>query len=184
MKDDTDSLVEVGQCPYRLRVTYSNKFANKFAMSRMDARRLRGLCSGSQNSERLIDIDGAMYIGFRDYASILRAFQVCGTFDVYSRRMVDPYAIHVSIPRYLHVNDICTHFARYGELSCVVQHTNGKGLYAFVNFMHRESALFVLRDGPFHIIRGKRCKVRAKVLSTAEPHFPKPYSPARYCVDV
>ena len=171
-----DAILQVGACPYRLRVTYSNKFL----MSRFDTRRLRSIFSGC---EHLVDIDGAMYVGFRDYASILRAFAACGSFDIYSRRMLDPYAVHVTVPRHLTLDDIHTHFARYGTVSCIVQHASSKGLYAFVNFMSREASLLVLGDGPHHCIRGMRCKVRAKVLSAAAPHFPKPYSPARYCID-
>jgi hypothetical protein len=124
-----------------------------------------------------------MYIGFRDYPSIMRAFDACGAYDMYSRRMLDPYAIHVSIPHHVRLDDIKAHFARYGTVSCIAKHEHPKGTYVFVNFMHRLSSLSALDDGTYHYIRGKRCKVRAKVLSAAEPHFPKPYSPARYGVE-
>lgn len=164
-------------CPYRLRVNFSNK---RCRMTRHDARRIQAMLPESQC---VTEVGGMVYLGFRDYPSIQRAFDACGTSEMIctvSRRMLDPYAIHVALTRHHSLREVSQYFAKYGAISCVVDHVAVKGRYAFVNFMQRGASMCALEDGASHIIQGVRCKVRGKVLSAAEPFFPKPYSPARY----
>jgi hypothetical protein len=163
---------QIGAYPHRLRVTFSNESA----MTRFDVRRFQSIFS---ECKHLVVIDDAIYVGFRDFPSIARTFDACSSYNFYSRRMLDPYAIRVTFPRHLGIDHIRAHFEHYGMVTCIVDHASIEGSYAFVNFMRRESSLLVLNDGPIHCIRGMLCNVRAKTLSVAKPFFPKPYSPAR-----
>lgn len=152
-------------------------------MNYTDKRRIMESCdemyvmSRFPGSNGVMSIDGCMYLGFDSYAEIQQAFKdPCREF---TRRMVDPYALHTTISRHLSVRDLERYFSRYGPVHCIVDHESTKGRYAFVNFMTRSAALCALRDGEMHAVRGSRVKIRGKVLSAAEPYAPAPYSPAR-----
>lgn len=162
----------VGECPYRLRINHAKKgldstwfYDEKFVLEKFPG------------STSVLEIDGSMYLGFLHHGAIQRAFATAC--DHFTKRMIDPHALHVTISRYHTLNDLKTYFSRYGHVYCVVDHLSIKGRYAFVNFMCREASLRALRDGSVHMINGSRVKVRGKVLSATEPYSPAPYSPAR-----
>lgn len=165
-------MVRVGECPYRLRINHTEKarggtisYDETFVLAKFPG------------SKSVLEIDGSVYVGFVNYESIQRAFAT--TCDYFTRRMIDPHALHITISRYHTLKDLKTYFSRYGPVHCVVDHLSTKGRYAFVNFMSREASLRALQDGSVHMIKGSRVKVRSKVLSAAEPYSPAPYSPAR-----
>lgn len=145
--------------PYRLRVHLADSIAPSYP--------------GAQS---FLIIGDMVYIGFQNFYAIQRAFT---TTCRLVKRMVDPYALHITMSMHHTLHDLMTYFSRYGPVHCVVDHISGKGRYAFVNFCGRDSSLKALQDGSVHMIRRLPVKVRGKVLSTAEPHSPKPYSPAR-----
>lgn len=160
------------ECTHWLRVNYTDKrhclknsIDEKFVMTRFPG------------SKSLVEIDGSMYLGFWNYWAIQHAFlHAC---DSFTKRMIDPYALHVTISMQHSLQDVQRYFNRFGRVHCVVDHRSTRARYVFVNFMDREAALRALKVGATHVIRGYRVKIRSKVLSAAEPHAPKPYSPAR-----
>ena len=152
-------MTSVEAFPYRLRVNLIETIAPSYP--------------GAQSSLKIGDM---VYIGFQNYYAIQKAFS---TTCRLVKRMVDPYALHITMSTHHTLKDITSYFSRYGPVHCVVDHISGKGRYAFVNFWGRESSLKALQDGTVHIVRRFPVKIRGKVLSAAEPHSPKPYSPAR-----
>ena len=158
-------------CPYRLRVDCIDK------RHHMDSRDMELLTSIFSGSSGIVEIDGSMYIGFRTYGAIQCAFTSGSPY--FRKRMIDPYALHITVSRYHTLKDITMYFSKYGMVHCITCHESTKGKYAFVNFMNRESTLHALKDGGIHVVKGCRVKVRGKVLSAAEPYSPAPYSPAR-----
>ena len=126
-----------------------------------------------------VEIGGAVYVGFKTHAAIRRAFDMCTTSEIFTRRMLDPYALHVTLSRHHTLSDIESYFSRYGQIFCCVEHSSPKGRYAFVNFMTRDASLRALQHGDVHMIRGLKVKIRGKVLSAVQPIAPKPYSPSR-----
>ena len=166
--------MDLGNCPHRLRVNYVDKH-RLFASH--DEEIVRKLFRGAVDA---VALDGCLYIGFRTYKDILQAFDMCAHFEAVNRRMVDPYALHISLSRFHTLWDIETYFQKYGTIFCVTEHHSSKGRYAFINFSDRRAPLRALCDGSIHMIKGSRVKIRSKVLSAAEPHVPKPWSPARF----
>ena len=161
----------VGEYPYRLRLNFTDR---RYSLTADDRKFIMSTFSGAKS---ILELNGAMYVGFQNYYAIQKAFTTeC---NHVTRRMLDPYALHVVIQKYHTLKDLETYFSRYGQIHCIVDHLSTKGRYAFVNFTDREAALKVLKDGTLHMLKGARVKVRGKVLSAAEPYSPKPYSPAR-----
>lgn len=169
----TNIMNTLSTCPFRLRVGYRDK--GRF-MERSDESVIPRIFSGVQHA---LEIEGAMYIGFEDHSSIKRAFDMCTKSSIFTRRMLDPYALHVTLSKHHTTDDITTYFLKYGPIFCTVEHSSPRGRYAFVNFMSRDATLRALDDGNTHIIKGSKAKIRGKVLSATEPIAPRPYSPMR-----
>lgn len=167
---------EERNCLHRLRINYIDK-TRKF--TEKDEALLRNIFEKACDA---IAIDGFLYLGFANARDIQRAFALCGEFKAIARRMIDPYALHVTLTRYQCVRDVEHYFKRYGRIACITEHVSSKGRYAFVNFMDRVATLRALYDGSQHLIKGSRVKIRSKVLSAAEPVVMKPWSPARFAV--
>ena len=168
-----NSILDVSTCPFQLRVSYGDKGRPMF---QSDELVIPSIFPGARSA---VAIDGAVYVGFKNHVYIQNAFDICTTSDTFTRRMIDPYALHVTLSKHHRLADIEAYFGIYGEVFCIADHSSSKGRYAFVNFMRRDAALRALQDGGIHMVRGLKIKIRGKVLSAKEPIAPKPYSPSR-----
>lgn len=84
-------------------------------------------------------------------------------------RLIDPFSLHFVVPRGAATRAIVEYFGAYGNVSSVS--TKSKN-FGFVNFMNIESTFQALENSSL-------LHVRSRVLSTREPVYPKPWSPAR-----
>lgn len=158
---------------FRLRIGYSDR---RRWMSKEEE---KCLATFIPTATRIEEIGGIAYADFDKYQAIKNAFDVCTRSMILARRMIDPFAIHVTLGKYHTVEDIKSYFSAYGEVFCVSLHKSVHGRYAFVNFMRPDTSLKVLRAGRIHVCKGMFMRVRGKILSAAEPIPLRPYSPAR-----
>lgn len=167
MMSQCETIESVARCPFLLRVARN---AASLYLFQADSRKMVAMLEGATAS---VETDGIFYVGFHNHALMTRALELCLSIGFINTRIIDPYALHIRVPRCAKTRDIVQFAQQLGEVMCVVIHEK-KNRYAFINFMTRESVLSAL------INMNTAFKVRAKVLSRSEPFHPQPWSPARF----
>jgi hypothetical protein len=114
-------------------------------------------------------IGGDIYARIARYQTAVGVLKNCFRSGYINSRLVDPFSVHVSVPMGVPDHLLIEYFSSYGQVTNVsTKHKN----FAFVSFATIGPAFRALWMSDLLL-------VRARVLSTFEPTYPKPWSPAR-----